>query len=84
MFLSIVDFFASVKIEEKHKFVLSWQSLFLFSMKEYCIQIYGECYQKCMGGVTIVSKEIDCADRIVHETGIYKAIVVSTKESECF
>ena len=36
------------------------------------------------GGVTIASKEIDCADRIVHETGIHKAIVDSTKESECF
>ena len=36
-------------------------------------------------GVTIASKEIDCADRIiVHETGIHKAIVDSTKESECF
>ena len=35
--------------------------------------------------VTIASKEIDCADRIiVHETGIHKAIVDSTKESECF
>ena len=36
------------------------------------------------GEVTIASKEIDCADRIVHETGIHKAIVDSTKESECF
>ena len=36
------------------------------------------------GGVTIASKKIDCADRIVHETGIHKAIVDSTKESECF
>ena len=36
------------------------------------------------GGVTIASIEIDCADRIVHETGIHKAIVDSTKESECF
>ena len=44
------------------------------------------CYQKCMGGggVTIASTETDCADRIVHETGIHKAIVDSTKESECF
>ena len=39
---------------------------------------------KNVWGVTIVSKEIDCADNIVHETGIYKAIVVSTRESECF
>ena len=36
------------------------------------------------GGVTIASKEIDCADRIVHETGIHKTIVDSTKESECY
>ena len=37
------------------------------------------------GGVTIASKEIDCADRIVQETGIHKAIIVdSTKESDCF
>ena len=36
-------------------------------------------------GVTIADKEIDCADRIVHETGIHEAIIVdSTKESECF
>ena len=43
------------------------------------------CYQKGRGGgVTIASKEIDFADRIVHETGIHKAIVDSTKESECF
>ena len=36
-------------------------------------------------GVTIAGKEIECADRIVHETGIHKAIIVdSTKESECF
>ena len=39
---------------------------------------------KNVWGVTIVSKEIDCADKIVLETGIYKAIVVSTRESECF
>ena len=36
------------------------------------------------GEVTIASKEIDCADRIVYGTGIHKAIVDSTKESECF
>ena len=36
------------------------------------------------GDVTIASKEIDCADRIVHETGIHKAIVDSTNESKCF
>ena len=43
-----------------------------------------EIVNKNVWGVTIVSKEIDCADKIVHETGIYKAIVVSTRESECF
>ena len=32
------------------------------------------------GGVIIASKEIECADRIVHETGIHKAIVDSTKD----
>ena len=37
------------------------------------------------GGVTIASIEIDCADRIVHETGIHKAFIVdSNKESDCF
>ena len=36
------------------------------------------------GRGTIASKEIDCADRIVHETGIHKAIVDSSKESDCF
>ena len=37
------------------------------------------------GGVTIASKEIDCADRIiVHETGIHKDIIVdSSNESDC-
>ena len=34
--------------------------------------------------MTIASKEIDCADRIIHETGIHKAFFDSTKESECF
>ena len=35
-------------------------------------------------GVTIVNNEIECADRIVHETGTYKAVVVSGKAGECF
>ena len=35
-------------------------------------------------GVTIVSKEIESADRIDYETGIYKAFVVSDMASECF
>ena len=34
--------------------------------------------------VTIVSNEIKCADRIVYETRIYKAVVVSARASECF
>ena len=81
-----VDFFAVRKNGRGAKLGFSWLSLVLFPTNEYCIQIYGECYQKCMGGggVTIASKEIDCADRIVHETGIHKAIVDGTKESECF
>ena len=37
------------------------------------------------GDVTIASKEIDCSDRIVHETGIHKDITIdSTKENDCF
>ena len=30
-------------------------------------------------GVTIVSNEIECADRIVHGTGIYEAVVVNAR-----
>ena len=52
-------------------------------MKKYFMDIYGKCYQKCMGG-TIVNNKIECADRIVHETGTYKAVVVSGKAGECF
>ena len=35
------------------------------------------------GGVTIVNNEIECADRIVHETGTYKAFVISGRAGEC-
>ena len=38
-----------------------------------------KCFQKC-----IVSNEIKCADRIVYETGIYEAVIVSARASECF
>ena len=34
--------------------------------------------------VTFVSNEIKCADRIVYETGIYEAVEVSARASECF
>ena len=34
-------------------------------------------------GVSAVSKEIACADRIVYGTGIYKGVLVSAKVSEC-
>ena len=34
--------------------------------------------------VTIVNNEIECADRIVYETGTYKAVVVSGRAGECF
>ena len=33
-------------------------------------------------GVTIVNNEIECADRIVYETGTYKAVVISGRASE--
>ena len=33
-------------------------------------------------GVAIVSKGIECADRIVHETGIIKAVIVRAQASE--
>ena len=34
--------------------------------------------------VTIVSKEIECAERIFYENGIYRAVLVSARASECF
>ena len=34
--------------------------------------------------VTIVNNEIECANRIVYETGTHKAIVVSGRAGECF
>ena len=34
-------------------------------------------------GVTFVSKDIECADKIVSETGIYKAVIVSAGAKEC-
>ena len=42
-----------------------------------------ESVMKNVLGVTIVSKEIECADRIVFETGIYKAVLVSARAKEC-
>ena len=41
-----------------------------------------KCYHKCIW-VSVVGKEIECADRIVYGTGIYKAVLVSAKVSEC-
>ena len=38
---------------------------------------------KNVWGVTIVNNEIECADRIVYETGTYKAVVISGRVSEC-
>ena len=52
-------------------------------MKLLCIEIYGGCYQKCMGGY-IVSQEIERGDIIIYESGIHKAIVVSARASKCF
>ena len=42
-----------------------------------------KCYQKCIG-VRAVSKEIECFDKIVYGTGIYKGVLFSAKVSECF
>ena len=42
-----------------------------------------KCFQNVLG-VTIVSNEIECSDRIVYGTGIYEAVVVSARASECF
>ena len=42
-----------------------------------------ECVIKNVLGVTIVSKEIECTDRIVSETGIYRTVVVSARANEC-
>ena len=35
-------------------------------------------------GIIIGNKDIESADRIVYETGIYKAVVISARASECF
>ena len=34
--------------------------------------------------VTIVNNEIECANRIVYETGTHKAVAVSARAGECF
>ena len=39
---------------------------------------------KNVWGVTTANNEIECADRIVYETGTYKAVVVSGRAGECF
>ena len=41
-----------------------------------------KCFKKCI--VSNYCNEIKCADRIVYETGIYEAVVVSARASECF
>ena len=44
-----------------------------------------KCYQKNVLGVSAVyNKEIECVDRIVYGTGIYKGVLVSAKVSEFF
>ena len=35
-------------------------------------------------GIIIGNKDIEGADRIVYETKIYKAVVISARNSECF
>ena len=43
-----------------------------------------ESFIKNVWVVTTVNNEIECADRIVYETGTYKAVVVSGWAGECF
>ena len=39
---------------------------------------------KNVWGVTIVNNEMECGDRIVYETGTYKAVVIiSGRAGEC-
>ena len=52
-------------------------------MKKYFIDIYGERYQN-VWEVAIVNNEIECANRIVYETGTYKAVVVCGLAGGCF
>ena len=40
---------SSGKIDERHNLASSWPSLFFF-MKNYYIEIYGECYQNYIQG----------------------------------
>ena len=35
-------------------------------------------------GIKIGNNDIEGADRIVYETGSYKAVVISARASECF
>ena len=37
-----------------------------------------------LGIIIIGYKDIEGADRIVYETGIYKVVVISARASECF
>ena len=39
---------------------------------------------KNVWAITIVNNEIECADRIVYETGTYKPVVVSGRAGEYF
>ena len=52
-------------------------------MRKQCIEIYGGVIKKALG-IIIGNKDIEGADRIVYETGIYKAVVISARASECF
>ena len=64
---------------EKHKLAFSWLSLVWFSMKNF-LWTFMESVTKNVCGVTIVNNEIECADRIVYETGTYKAVVIRAGE----
>ena len=85
MFLSIVDFFAVRKNwRETYISIFLPVAGLIFDEKIF----YGYLWRvlsKMHGGLLLlVANEIECADRIVHETGTYKAVVVSGKAGECF
>ena len=83
MFLSIVDFFAVKKNRRETYIGIFLPVAGLIFDEKYFMDIYGKCYNKCMGFYYCYN-EIECTDRIFHETGTYRAVVVSGKAGECF
>ena len=43
-----------------------------------------ESVMKNVWEVTIVNNEIECANRIIYETGTHKSVAVSARAGECF